>query len=66
MPFYGLGVTHDDLTKEADVPFPATRGGKESLYPDYQLKLQQMIKEDSARKAADAVKPSPDPGAQKK
>ena len=32
--------------------FGATRGGKESLYPEYQLKIQEMMKEDAARKAA--------------
>jgi hypothetical protein len=39
------------------LPFGATRGGKESLYPEYQLKIQEMTKEEAARKAAaDAAK----------
>jgi hypothetical protein len=66
VPFYPLGFTHSEFAKKVGLPFDATRGGKESLYPEYQLKIQEMIKEDAARKAADAVKSSPGDAAPKK
>ena len=66
VPFYPLGVTHPDLAQKVGLPFDATRGGKESLYPEYQLQIQQMMKEDAARKAADTAKPSQDNAAPKK
>jgi len=66
VPFYPLGVTHAEFAQKVGLPFPATRGGKESLYPEYQLKIQAMMKEDAARKAADTAKPSQDNAAPKK
>jgi hypothetical protein len=66
VPFYRLGVTHSEFAEKVGLPFPATRGGKESLYPEYQLKIQEMMKDDAARKAADAAKSSPGDAAPKK
>ena len=66
VPFYPLGVTHSDLADKVGLPFAATRGGKESLYPEYQLKIQELMKEDAARKAADAAKSSQSDAAPKK
>ena len=37
-------------------PFEATRGGKASLYPEYQLKIQEMMKQEAAGKTAEAAK----------
>ena len=54
VPFYPLGVTHPEFAEKVGLPFGATRGGKESLYPEYQLKIQEMMKEEAARKAAEA------------
>ena len=45
---------------------PAEYPFKESLYPEYQLKIQEMMKEDAARKAADPARPSQDSAAPKK
>ena len=44
VPFYPLGVTHPEFAEKVGLPFAATRGGKESLYPEYQLKIQEMVK----------------------
>ena len=44
------------LREKVGLPFGATRGGKESLYPEYQLKIQEMVKQEAARKAAEAAK----------
>ena len=56
VPFYPLGVTHPEFAEKVGLPFDATRGGKESLYPEYQLKIQEMVKQEAARKAAEAAK----------
>jgi hypothetical protein len=45
VPFYPLGVTHPEFAKKVGLPFGATRGGRESLYPEYQLKVQEMVKQ---------------------
>jgi hypothetical protein len=44
VPSYPLGVTHGEFAERFNLPFEATRGGKESLYPEYQLKIEQMRK----------------------
>jgi hypothetical protein len=56
VPFYPLGVTHPEFAAKVGLPFAATRGGKESLYPEYQLKIQEMMKQEAARKATEAAK----------
>jgi len=56
VPFYPLGVTHPEFAAKVGLPFEATRGGKESLYPEYQLKIQEMMKDEAARKTAEAAK----------
>jgi hypothetical protein len=50
VPFYPLGVTHPEFATHAALPFGATRGGKASLYPEYQLKIQEMLKEEAERR----------------
>ena len=52
VPFYPLGATHPEFAQKVGLPFGATRGGKESLYPEYQLKIQEMAKEEAARRVA--------------
>ena len=45
VPSYPLGTTHHEFADHNALPFGATRGGSESLYPEYQQKIQQMLKE---------------------
>ncbi len=42
VPSYPLGVTHPEFGERFNIPFEATRGGKESLYPEYQEKIKAM------------------------
>ena len=35
-----------------NIPFKATQGGKESLYPEYQLKIGEFVREEAAEKEA--------------
>jgi len=52
VPSYPLGVTHPEFAAHNGLPFGATRGGKESLYPEYQAKIQQMLKDEAAKKGS--------------
>ena len=52
VPSYPLGTTHPEFAEQHGLPFGATRGGKESLYPEYQAKIQQMMKDEAAKKGA--------------
>jgi hypothetical protein len=52
VPSYPLGATHPEFAQHNGLPFGATRGGKESLYPEYQLKIQEMLKADAAKGGA--------------
>ena len=42
----------EEYRDQHGLPFGATRGGKESLYPEYQAKIQQMMKDEAAKKGA--------------
>jgi len=45
VPHYALGNKEDEFAAKQGLPFEATQGGKETTYPEYELKLRQMIKE---------------------
>ena len=51
VPHWELGTRHPDLANELGVPIEAIQGGKETLYPEFRLKLQQMIKDAAAARA---------------
>jgi hypothetical protein len=39
-----------------DLPFKATQGGSESLYPEYMTKIAQFRADEAAEKAAEAAR----------
>jgi hypothetical protein len=43
VPHYPLGSTHPQYANDNGLPFEATLGGKETLYPEYAEKLKQMM-----------------------
>lgn len=45
VPAYPLGTKHDGFAKEYGIPFEATQGGRETLYPEYIPKLREMLRE---------------------
>jgi hypothetical protein len=51
VPHWELGTRHPDLANELGVPIEVIQGGKETLYPEFRLKIQQMIKDAAARGA---------------
>ena len=54
VPHYPLGTKHTEAAEKYDIPFEATRGGAETTYPEYQLKIQKMRAETQAKKDAAA------------
>jgi len=56
VPFWPLGVHQTEFGEAHNIPFKATQGGKENLYPEYMLKIEQFRKEEAtAREAAKAA-----------
>ena len=54
VPHYPLGTKHTEAVETYDIPFEALRGGAETTYPEYQLKIQTMRAEMQAKKEAGA------------
>lgn len=45
VPHYPMGTEHRGFAQRVGLPFEATRGGAETMYPEYQLHLQVLIAE---------------------
>ena len=43
VPHYPLGLAHPEYADDNKLPFDATLGGKETLYPEYTEKLKAMM-----------------------
>ena len=63
VPFFAMGETHPEFAKAHGLPFKATLGGKESLYPEYMDVVKKFAAEEAAEKqaaeAAAAAKKAP-------
>lgn len=44
VPSWPIGTEHRDLAEKFGIPYEATQGGKDTLYPEYMQKIQEMIK----------------------
>ena len=44
VPHYAFGAKQDGYAKNHGFPFEATQGGKETIYPEYELKLRQLLR----------------------
>ncbi|MGB7220269.1 MAG: hypothetical protein WBD07_15835 [Vicinamibacterales bacterium] len=56
VPFWPLGTRPTEFGETHNIPFEATRGGKESVYPEYVDKIKQLAAEEAAQKAEAARK----------
>jgi hypothetical protein len=45
VPHYPLGTKQDEFSKKFGLPFEATQGGKETIYPEYEMTLRKMLSE---------------------
>lgn len=52
VPHYPLGTKQEGYATKHGLPFEATQGGKETLYPEYELKLRQMLRSAPASQSA--------------
>jgi len=53
VPFYPLGMMQTEYAQSHNLPLKATLGGKESLYPEFMLKIEQYRQEEAAAKKAE-------------
>ena len=56
VPFWPLGSLQLEYSQAHNIPWKATIGGKESIYPEFMDKIQQFRAEEAAQKAAEAKK----------
>jgi hypothetical protein len=59
VPHYPLGTKQDGYAKNHGLPFEATQGGKETIYPEYEAKLQKMLADMAAAAKAPAAPARP-------
>jgi glyoxylase-like metal-dependent hydrolase (beta-lactamase superfamily II) len=57
VPSYPIGTLHDDFARRAGLPFEATVGGRDTLYPEFASRIAGMNRSAPARAAA--AKPGP-------
>ena len=55
VPVFPLGSHHTEFAENHGLPFKATLGGAENMYPEYMDKIKQFAQEEAAEKAADAA-----------
>jgi hypothetical protein len=48
VPHLELGTKQDRFSSVHGIPFEATQGGKETIYPEYQQKLRQLVRDHPA------------------
>jgi hypothetical protein len=56
VPFFALGTRQTEFAEMHNLPFKATQGGSESLYPEYMPKIAQFRAEEAAEKAAEEAR----------
>jgi hypothetical protein len=56
LPHFSLGTRHTEFADLLGIPFEVTQGGAETMYPEFKLKLKQMMSESSRSSAAAAGK----------
>jgi hypothetical protein len=65
VPAWPLGTEPREFGEMHDLPFQATRGGKDSTYPEYQAKIAELMKEEAAAKEAAKQAAAKKPAARK-
>ena len=58
VPYFEMGTKHPEFGASVNLPFDLTVGGVETRYPEYQIKIQQILKDEAAKQAL-AVKKAP-------
>jgi hypothetical protein len=63
VPHWPVGTRHTEYADRFNLPWEATRGGKESLYPEYAAKIEAMRRSAPANRTASS-QPQPAPTSQ--
>jgi hypothetical protein len=58
VPAWPLGTKHREFAETHGLPFEVTQGGVETEYPEYQLKIQQLMRAEAAAKRSGAAAPN--------
>jgi hypothetical protein len=53
---YALGTKHTDWPRFVGLPWEASRGGKDTLFPEYLPTLRQMVRDYQATQARPAAR----------
>jgi hypothetical protein len=56
VPHWPLGTHQPEFGMMHNIPFAATLGGRESIYPEYMDKIKQLAAAEAAAKAAEAAR----------
>ena len=59
VPHWPIGVHQTEFAEHTNIPFKATQGGRDTLYPEYMAKIEEFRKEEAAEKAAKAAAARP-------
>ena len=51
VPFFPLGTKHTEFALAHNLPFAATQGGRETMYPEYMGKIQALAREEAAARS---------------
>jgi hypothetical protein len=54
VPSWPIGMKQDEYAKRFNFPFEITRGGKESIYPEYMKTIDRLMKAQASQPAAAA------------
>lgn len=52
VPHFPLGTRQDEFAKKHGLPFEATQGGKETIYPEYEAILRKALSETAAKRGS--------------
>ena len=55
VPFFPLGMKHTEFALAHNLPFAATQGGRETMYPEYMGKIQALAREEAAARSRSSV-----------
>jgi hypothetical protein len=56
VPHWPIGTRHTEFAEHWNLPFEITRGGKETLYPEYMKKIDEYMR------TVGPARPAPRPG----
>jgi len=56
VPAYPLGTKHTEYAQKHNLPFEASQGGAQTMYPEYASRLERLMKESARKTTASAAR----------